>query len=56
MVNALSPSSSPQRVAVRLSLPFYSTSGALHVFPWLEHAVWAHVPSLRPAGLAGKRD
>ncbi|PRW45633.1 hypothetical protein C2E21_5777 [Chlorella sorokiniana] len=43
-----------QRVAVRLTLPFYSTSGALHVLPWLEHAVWVHAPSLRPSGLAGQ--
>ena len=49
------PSAVLQRVAIRLSLPFYSTSGALHVLPWLEHATWAHVPMLRPAGLAGKQ-
>lgn len=39
---------------MRLSLPFFSASGALHVFPWLERAAWAHCPSLRPAAAAGK--
>lgn len=50
---ALAALEAMQRVAIRLSLPFYSTSGALHVFPWLEQAIYTHVPSLRPAGLAG---
>lgn len=52
-MNSASASNPLQRVAIRLSLPFYSTSGALHVFPWLEQAIYTHVPSLRPAGLAG---